>query len=117
MELEQVQNFYSEYLEYREDKKLREEYELLLHWAKDLELDSYFELVDENDFRNRGGANIDDLISSLEKDPFGLETDTDARKKRCRNSKLPRMILAQTWLSLCLWWRLFDILRINLKKK
>lgn len=58
-----------------------------MHWAKDLELDSYFELVDENDFRNRGGANIDDLISSLEKDPFGLETDTDARKKKMQEFK------------------------------
>lgn len=67
MKLEQVQNFYSEYLEYRDDKEPGEEYELLLHWSKDLELDSYFELVDENDFRNRGGDDIDALISSLEK--------------------------------------------------
>ena len=46
-ELEQAKVFYSEYLKYKEDRKPAEEYELVLHWAQDLELDKYFQLVSE----------------------------------------------------------------------
>lgn len=57
-ELKQANQFYEEYLEYKEDKEPAEEYELVLHWAEDLKLDKYFELVNESEYRNKG-TNID----------------------------------------------------------
>ena len=52
-ELKQANQFYEEYLEYKEDKEPAEEYELVLHWAEDLKLDKYFELVNELEYRNK----------------------------------------------------------------
>ncbi len=70
-ELKQAQTFYDEFLEYKDDKKPGEEYELVLHWAEDLKLNNYFELVSEAKYRTR--SNIDSLIQNLEKDPLGIE--------------------------------------------
>ena len=39
-EVKQAEKFYNEFLEYRDDKKPAEEYELVLHWAEDLKLDN-----------------------------------------------------------------------------
>lgn len=73
-ELNTANDFYNEYLQYKDDKKAGEEYELVLHWAEDLKLENNFELVDENEFRSKR-TNIDDLLSSIEKDPFDLESN------------------------------------------
>lgn len=73
-ELNTANDFYNEYLQYKDDKKAGEEYELVLHWAEDLKLESNFELVNENEFRSKR-TNIDDLLSSIEKDPFDLESN------------------------------------------
>ena len=53
-------------------EKNMEEYELVLHWAEDLRLDKNFELVNEKEFRTKR-TNIDELLSSIEKDPYDLE--------------------------------------------
>ena len=45
IELKQANEFYQEYLQYKEDKEPAEEYEMVLHWAEDLKLDKNFELV------------------------------------------------------------------------
>lgn len=70
IELDTANKFYNEYLEYKEDRKPAEEYELVQHWADDLKLSDYFELIGENQYRKR--TNIDDFIESIEKDPFGV---------------------------------------------
>jgi tetratricopeptide (TPR) repeat protein len=50
-ELKTALEFYDEYLEYKDDRKPAEEYELVQNWADDLQLSQYFELVDENGYR------------------------------------------------------------------
>jgi tetratricopeptide (TPR) repeat protein len=79
-ELKMATDFYEEYLQYKDDKEPAEEYELVLHWAEDLKLDKNFELVSEIEFRTKR-TNIDNLLSSIEKDPFDLETK-DPYKER-----------------------------------
>jgi Flp pilus assembly protein TadD len=79
-ELKHAKDFYEEYLQYRDDKEPAEEYELVLHWAEDLKLDKNFELVNEKEFRTKR-TNIDELLSSIEKDPYDLESK-DPYKER-----------------------------------
>ena len=52
-ELKTALEFYDEYLEYKDDRKPAEEYELVQNWADDLQLSQYFELVDENGYRQK----------------------------------------------------------------
>ena len=78
-ELKQAEAFYTEYLEYRNDRQPGEEYEMVQHWAEDLKLDGYFELVGEKQYRRR--ANPQEMLEALEADPLGLE-DQDPVKKR-----------------------------------
>ncbi|MHB1195630.1 MAG: tetratricopeptide repeat protein [Lutibacter sp.] len=78
-ELTLANDFYEEFLQYKEDKEPAEEYELLLHWAEDLKLEKNFELVGELQYRKR--SNIDDFMDALEKDPFGVN-DKDPVKER-----------------------------------
>jgi tetratricopeptide (TPR) repeat protein len=79
-ELKLATDFYDEYLEYKDDKEPAEEYELVLHWAEDLKLDKNFELINEHDFRTKR-SNIDKFFSSIEKDPYDLESK-DPYKQR-----------------------------------
>lgn len=79
LEINQATKFYKEFLEYKDDKKPGEEYELVQHWAKDLKLDVNFEFIGENQYRQR--SNIDTFIESLENDPFGAN-EKDPIKER-----------------------------------
>jgi len=72
-EIKQAQAFYDEYLQYKNDKEPAEEYELLTNWAADLQLQNNFELLDENEYRNKR-ADIDNLLASIEKDPFDIDS-------------------------------------------
>ncbi|WP_218598316.1 tetratricopeptide repeat protein [Polaribacter sp. NJDZ03] len=76
-ELTLANDFYKEFLEYKDDKEAGEEYELLLHWAEDLKLEKNFELVEETKYRK--GDNVDDFIDDLEKDPFGLNEENSEK--------------------------------------
>jgi len=80
IELKHATDFYDEYLQYKEDKEPAEEYELVLHWAEDLKLDKNFELVNEHEYRTKR-TDIDNLLSSIEKDPYDLESK-DPYKQR-----------------------------------
>ena len=80
IEMKLSTDFYDEYLQYKEDKEPAEEYELVLHWAEDLKLDKNFELVDEHEYRTKR-TDIDNLLSSIEKDPYDLESK-DPYKQR-----------------------------------
>ncbi|WP_373553631.1 tetratricopeptide repeat protein [Haliscomenobacter sp.] len=62
-ELKQANQFYEEYLQYKDDKEPAEEYELILHWAEDLKLDKYFELVNESEYRNKR-TSIDNSVAT-----------------------------------------------------
>jgi tetratricopeptide (TPR) repeat protein len=79
-ELKMAQDFFDEYLLYKDDRSPAEEYELVQHWAEDLKLNKYFELIDENEYRTKR-LNIDNLLESIERDPFDLETK-DTKKER-----------------------------------
>jgi hypothetical protein len=74
VEFKTAKDFYNEFLQYKDDREVAEEYELVLHWAEDLKLDKNFELVDENEYRTKR-TNVDNLLNSIEKDPY----TTDAR--------------------------------------
>lgn len=80
VELKLATDFYEEYLQYKDDKEPGEEYELIQHWAEDLKLDKYFELVNENEYRNKS-TDIDSLLTSIENDPFGLQTIDPHKEK------------------------------------
>ena len=79
-ELKQATDFYNEYLQYKEDKEPAEEYELVLHWAEDLQLDKNFELISETEYRTKR-TDIDNLLNSIEQDPYNLNTQ-DPFKER-----------------------------------
>ncbi|NVN94632.1 MAG: tetratricopeptide repeat protein [Bacteroidetes bacterium] len=79
-ELKTAKEFYNEYLQYKYDKEPAEEYELVQHWAEDLKLDTNFELIDENTYRNKR-TDVNSILESIEKEPFDIETK-DPFKKR-----------------------------------
>src|ERR1035437_4464322 len=81
IEIKEAVRLFDEFKEYRKDKEAGEEYELVQHWGDDLKLDKYFELIDENEFRNKR-TNIDSSLTSIEKDPFGLEVDKEFKKEQ-----------------------------------
>jgi len=77
-EMNQAKELYEEFLEYRNDKEPGEEYELLQHWAEDLKLENYFDLVPEN---SDSGKTMEDVLTEIEKDPLGLDS-VDAAEER-----------------------------------
>ncbi len=81
LELKEANKFYEEYKEYCKDRQAGEEYELVQHWAEDLKLNNYFELIDEVEFRTKR-TNPKELLSSIEKDPFDLESNTKYKKEQ-----------------------------------
>jgi len=80
-ELNQAKTLYDEFLEYRDNKKPAEEFELIQNWANDLQLDKYFQIVNENEYRKKDsikGNYADDILGNIIKDPYDLESDNDA---------------------------------------
>ncbi|MBL7961761.1 tetratricopeptide repeat protein, partial [bacterium] len=79
MELKQAKDFYNEYLEAKDAKKPAQEYELVLHWAEELKLDGYFELIHERELQKR--THTDELLESITQDPYDLDSK-DPYKQR-----------------------------------
>jgi tetratricopeptide (TPR) repeat protein len=79
IERTQAESFYDEYQEYRKDKSPGEEYELIQHWAEDLQINGYFQLKDEAEYRTK--SDLDKVLQSIEDDPYDLESD-DPEKER-----------------------------------
>lgn len=79
-ELKQAETFYQEFIKARKDRKPGQEYELVQHWAQALSLDTFFELESEAKYENK--SNIDDFLTTLQQDPFGLEEPEDPFQKR-----------------------------------
>lgn len=75
-ELNQAEELYAEFLEYRLNKEPSEEYELIQHWAEDLGLDGFFQLIPESN-----NNPLDEVLDQIEKDPLGLYT-TDPSEDR-----------------------------------
>lgn len=86
LEIKTAQNFYDEFLQYKNDRKPAEEYEMVLHWAEDLKLNNFFELIDENRYRNEL-TNPGKLIESLEKDPLGLDSNLTFKERETEKFK------------------------------
>ncbi len=78
-----AKEMYSEFYEYRDDRESGEEYELIENWAKDLNLDKYFELVDEGIYGKK--KSLDDVIDEIEKDPLGLESPDPVKEKEMKD--------------------------------
>lgn len=79
IEINQAQQFYNEYLEYRDNKEPAEEYEIVQNWGDDLKLNKYFELVGEIQYRKR--SNLDEFMETLENDPLDID-ERDPIKER-----------------------------------
>jgi tetratricopeptide (TPR) repeat protein len=79
IETNMAKKFYEEFYEYRDDRNTGEEYELVENWAKDLKLDKYFSLVDENEYRK--DKTFDSIIEKIENDPFDLESNAPKKEK------------------------------------
>jgi tetratricopeptide (TPR) repeat protein len=79
-ELKTANDFYDEFLQYKDNKEVAEEYELVIHWAQDLKLDTNFELINEVEYRSKR-IDIDNLLKSIEEDPYDLESK-DPYKER-----------------------------------
>ena len=74
-----AKNFYEEFYEYRDDRAAGEEYELVENWAKDLKLEKYYSLVDENEYRK--DKTLNGVLEKIEKDPFDLESNNPEKEK------------------------------------
>lgn len=79
-ELKLAESFFKEFVQYRENQKPGEEYQLVNRWAKELDLDSFFELESEAKFETKN--NIDDFLKKLQQDPFGLDEPEDLFQKK-----------------------------------
>jgi len=79
LELKEADRLYEEFNEYRNDRKPGEEYELVQHWGEDFKFDKYFELLEEESFRDR--VNPEKLIDDLQEDPFELESQSKQQEK------------------------------------
>ncbi len=80
-ELNKAKKFYKEFQEYRNSKEPAEEYELIQYWADDLNLSSYFELVDEEPTKQQ---TADTILDSIEKDPYGLDEDDPVSERQMK---------------------------------
>jgi tetratricopeptide (TPR) repeat protein len=87
-EQEQIDAFWEEFSEYRNDKKPGEEYELIQHWGEDLELDTYFKLEEENkyDLKSKPSSKSpEDILEQIENDPYqqsGWDEEEDEELKK-----------------------------------
>ena len=81
LELNQAEEFYKEFIDYRKDKEPAEEYEIVQHWAEDLKLDGYFELMPENKNKRKS---LDDIVSEIERDPFGLDSKDSSKERKMK---------------------------------
>tara|TARA_R110002050_G_scaffold158381_3_gene287672 strand:+ start:9793 stop:11754 length:1962 start_codon:yes stop_codon:yes gene_type:complete len=80
-ELKLANDLYAEFEEYRNDKAAGEEYELIQHWAEDLKLSNYFELVPEDKHRQK---NVDDVLDEMVSDPYSFNTQDSAQERKMK---------------------------------
>lgn len=78
LELNRAKEFFKEFNEYRQNKKPGEEFELVLFWAEDLEVDNYFELVLEQDYYK----DIDHKVSEIESDLTNFDPNDPSQERK-----------------------------------
>ena len=78
-EVKRAQYLYDEFLEHRDNKEPGLEYELIERWASYLNIDQYFDLVEEESYRKQSSP--EKTLESIEEDPYGLD-DVDPAKER-----------------------------------
>jgi len=71
IERSQATDFFKEFEEYRNDKEPGEEYEIIQHWAEDLNIDQYFQLEQE---KTKTSKTPDEVLDEINKDPYGLDS-------------------------------------------
>lgn len=76
-----AEEFYREFLEMKLSKAPGDEYKLVQNWANRLNVNSYFELIPEDEFKNR--SNLEDVIKKIQDDPLSQNDPVpdDALKK------------------------------------
>ncbi len=74
-EMQTAKRLYEEFCEYRSDRNAGEEYEIIQHWGEDLELDSYFTLMEDQVV----GDDIDDMLDKISNDPLDLKGDEEEK--------------------------------------
>ena len=79
-EMQEAEELYKEFEEYRDDKEPGEEYELIQNWAEDLGLERYFELIPEN--QRHKPKTADNVLEEIEKDPYDLESVDPKRQRK-----------------------------------
>ncbi|MEX2369767.1 MAG: hypothetical protein WD578_02085, partial [Bacteroidales bacterium] len=79
-EVDKAAELYKEFQDYRHDKDPGEEYNLVQFWAEDLNVDGYFELVDEN----KSSKSADSVLNDIEKDPYGLDEDDPSKERKMK---------------------------------
>lgn len=92
-EIREANRLYAEYNEYKKDKEPSEEYELVQHWAEDLKMSKYFELIDENSYRTK--SDLDSILSNIENDPFDVDSD-----KEFKQSETDKFLKSQSEIGL-----------------
>lgn len=75
VEMTTAKTLFQEFKEYQNDRKPAEEYELVQHWAEDLELHHYFQLIPENP---QDLKTFETVLEEMQSDPFGI----NARDKK-----------------------------------
>ncbi|MBS9525975.1 tetratricopeptide repeat protein [Litoribacter alkaliphilus] len=82
-ELELVNTFWDEFLEYRNDREPGEEYELVQHWGEDLGLDKYFRLEEEVHYAKDELTSVspESVLDKIERDPLMLEEIDEGQEK------------------------------------
>jgi hypothetical protein len=71
---------YKEFAAHKDNRLPGQEFELVKHWAKALDLASFFELESETKFETKN--NIDEFLTKLQQDPFGLNEEEDPFEKK-----------------------------------
>jgi hypothetical protein len=66
-----AKNLYKEFKEYQNDRKPAEEYELVQHWAEDLDLHTYFQLIPENP---QDLKTVEGVMAEMQTDPYGINS-------------------------------------------
>jgi len=89
LEKQTAERFYAEFKEYREDRKPGEEYELVHHWAEDLKVTPYFELINEQEYRGEAsspsaGDSLEDQLNEIEADPMDRFKDDPVKAREMR---------------------------------
>ncbi|HRF80357.1 MAG TPA: tetratricopeptide repeat protein [Flavobacteriales bacterium] len=80
LEKQQAQRLYEEFMEYRVDREPGEEYEVVRHWAEDLKLTPYFELLKEEAYDGQATP-VDAQLDRIEQDPLDLHSNDPERDR------------------------------------